>query len=116
MKLFNANYLHEVPATNQAVNEKNRSYIDRFVSENYKSLSTRFAAIGSNINSSAYGSLDKLNETLLSLYTNSDLLFDNWSDANAYLRNKFTEKEMRIPLKKQSKNNETENEDVSNDV
>lgn len=111
-KLSNANYLHHDVPTELKVNEKNRAYIDRFVSMNYEKLSKRFAAIGSNINSSCFGSLDKLNETLISLYTNPDLQFTCWDEANAYLTNKFTEKEMRIPLKKR---NDTETEEESAD-
>lgn len=102
-KPFNANYLHNVPAAMLTVNERNRAYIDRFVSENYKKLSSHFAAIGSNINSSGFGALDKLNETLCSLYTNPDLSFASWEEAKVFLQNKFTEKEMRVPVKKQSK-------------
>ena len=51
-KLSNANYLHDVPVQCAVVNNKNRAYIDRFVSENYKRLSNQFKAIGRNINSS----------------------------------------------------------------
>lgn len=63
-KLFNANYLHDVPAAMQVVNEKNRAYVDRFVSENYNKLSSQFKSVAGIINSSCYGSLDKLNETI----------------------------------------------------
>ena len=116
-KLSNANYLHHDVPTELKVNEKNRAYIDRFVSMNYEKLSKRFAAIGSNINSSCFGSLDKLNETLISLYTNSDLQFTCWDEANEYLTNKFTEKEMRIPLKKQGNVDEVQEESINeNDI
>ena len=113
-KLSNANYLHDVPVQCVAVNDKNRAYIDRFVSENYVVLNKRFAAISGNINSSCFGSLDKLNETLYSLYTNPDLCFGNWDEANAYLKNKFTEKEMRVPLKKQSRDSELQDDESIN--
>lgn len=101
-KLFNADYLQDTATAAQklAVNEKNRAYIDRFVSENYIMLNNRFALMGSNINSSCFGATDKLNETLYSLYTDPNLIFESWDEANVYLKNKFTEKEMRIPLKK----------------
>lgn len=114
-KLLNANYLHHDAPTQLAVNENNRVYIDRFVSENYKSLSRRFAAIGSNINSSCFGSMDKLNETLISLYTNPDLSFGSWDEANAFLTNKFTEKEMRVPLKRKNLEDEVQGEEGSNE-
>lgn len=105
-KLSNANYLHDVPVQCAVVNNKNRAYIDRFVSENYKRLSNQFKAIGGNINSSCFGSMDKLNETLYALYIDSKLNFECWDEANRYMLNKFTEKEMRVPVKKASKNEE----------
>lgn len=111
-KYYNSNYLHDVPVAMLTVNERNRSYIDRFVSENYNNLSKRFATIGSNINSSGFGALDKLNETLCSLYTNPDLHFASWEEAKAYLRNKFTEKEMRVPLKKRNESELSEDEEA----
>lgn len=114
-KLFNANYLHDVPAAMYAVNEKNRAYIDRFVSENYNRLRNRFKSFDGVINSSCYGSLDKLNETIFALYTDANLCFDNWKDANAYMQNKFTEKEMRIPVKKAVKNEELPDEENINE-
>ena len=114
-KLSNANYLHHDVPTKLSVNEKNRAYIDRFVSENYKNLSRRFAAIGSNINSSAYGSLDKLNETFCSLYINPDLHFSSWVEAKAFLQNKFTEKEMRVPLKRNNSEDGLQDEEGTNE-
>lgn len=114
-KLLNANYLHHEVPTLLAVNENNRVYIDRFVSDHYKSLSRRFAAIGSNINSSGFGALDKLNETLCSLYTNPDLSFKSWEEAKAFLQNKFTEKEMRVPLKRKNLEGEGQDEESTNE-
>lgn len=99
-KLFNANYLHDIPVAKRPVNEKSRNYIDRFVSENYNRLSNQFKNFDGNINSSGFGALDKLNETLYSLYINPDLSFASWEEAQAFLRNKFTEKEMRVSAKK----------------
>lgn len=113
-KLSNANYLHEVPAQRVAVNTKNRAYVDRFVSENYTRLSKQFKAIGSNINSSCFGSMDKLNETLYALYVDPELNFESWDEANTYMRNKFTEKEMRVPVKKVSRNEELQDSESIN--
>lgn len=115
-KLSNANYLQDVPAAMLTVNEKNRAYIDRFVSENYKRLSNQFSRMDGNVNSSCFGAMDKLNETLLSLYTDASLCFDNWNEANAYMLNKFTEKEIRIPLKKGKEMQEGEDSVNGNDV
>lgn len=113
-KLFNANYLHDVPAAKWVVNEKNRVYIDRFVTENYNRLSNQFKSVSGIINSSCYGSLDKLNETILALYADVNLCFASWEDANAYMQNKFTEKEMRVPTKKTVKSGEFPDEESIN--
>ena len=83
------------------MNNKNRAYIDRFVSENYKRLSNQFKAIGRNINSSCFGSMDKLNETLYALYIDPKL-------------NKFAEKELRVAVKKVSKNEEVQDSESIN--
>ena len=99
-KMVNANYLSGTSAQNAKANEQNRKYIDRFVAEEYSKLSGKFGKIGSNINSSCYGSMDKLNETILSLYIDTELCFTNWQEAKQYLQNKFTEKDIRIPTKK----------------
>lgn len=99
-KLFNADYLHDVPITRKEVNEHNRAYIERFVIENYERLLTKFARMGDIVNSNGYGPLDKLNETILSLYTDPELSFNNWSEAERYMLGKFTDKAIRIPMKK----------------
>ena len=99
-KLSNTNYLHDVPVEHVAANEQNRKYIDRFVSENYNGLVAKFSPLDGTINSSSYGALDKLNETILSLYTDPNLHLSDWEQAKQYLSNKFTEKAIRIPVKK----------------
>ena len=105
-KLFNANYLHDVPAAKRVVNEKNRVYIDRFVMENYNRLSNQFKGFDGIVNSSCYSAMDILYVTIFALYTDVNICFGSWDDANAYLRNKFTEKEMRVPTKKTIKSGE----------
>lgn len=110
-KLSNANYLHEVPVDPVAVNERNRKYIDRFVIENYNGLVAKFSALDGTINSSSFGALDKLNETILSLYIDPDLCFSSWIEAKQYLLSKFTEKVIRIPVKKPVKCEVVEVED-----
>ena len=62
-KPINANYLQDVPEHHKPVNEQNRKYIDRFVTENYERLNSKFKT-DEKINSSGFGALDKLNETL----------------------------------------------------
>lgn len=90
------------------VNKQNRIYIDRFVSENYERLSGKFSTLDGTINSSGYGAMDKLNETILTLYTDPDLCFTSWEQANDYLTGKFTEKEIRVPVMKPKRGIETE--------
>jgi hypothetical protein len=97
------------------VNEQNRKYIDRFVSENYERLNRQFANQREVINSSAYGAIDKLNETILLLYTDPDLHFTDWKQANAYLSGKFTEKAIRIPTQKPI-TKDCDSEDTDNDT
>jgi hypothetical protein len=74
-KLSNTNYLHDISADPVATNERNRKYIDRFVSENYNGLVAKFSPLDGTINSSAFGALDKLNSTIISLYTDPNLHF-----------------------------------------
>lgn len=110
-KLSNTNYLHDVSADPVAANERNRKYIDRFVSENYNGLVAKFSPIDGTINSSAFGTLDKLNSTIISLYTDPNLHFTDWDQANRYLLSKFTEKAIRVPVKKPVKSEVGESED-----
>ena len=107
-KPINANYLQDVPEHHKPVNEQNRRYIDRFVTENYERLNSKFKT-DEKISSSGFGALDKLNETLLRLYTDPDLCFTNWPDAERYMSSKFTEKELRIPVRKPKRGDEVEN-------
>ena len=79
-KLSNTNYLRDVSVDPVAVNERNRKYIDRFVSENYNGLVAKFSPLDGTINSSAFGALDKLNSTIISLYTDPNLHFAGASE------------------------------------
>lgn len=99
-KLVNQNYIGEVQAKALPVNEKNRSYIDRFVTINYQRLSDKFRKLGNAINSNALDSVDKLDEVILSLYTDQELDFKSQEQANEYLSSKFTEKTIRVVVKK----------------
>ena len=105
-KLSNTNYLRDVSVDPVAVNERNRKYIDRFVSENYNGLVAKFSPLDGTINSSAFGALDKLNSTIISLYTDPNLHFADWERAK-----QFTEKAIRVPVKKPVKSEVIENED-----
>lgn len=102
------------------VNEQNRKYVDRFVAENYERLNKQFANQREIINSSGFGAIDMLNETLLLLYTDPDLHFTDWKQANNYLSSKFTEKDIRIPtqkpITKDSDSEDTETDTGSNNI
>lgn len=92
------------------VNVQNKAYIDRFVTENYDRLNKQFANQREVINTSGYGSIDKLNETLFLLYTDPDLHLTSWEQAKTYLTNKFTDAAIRIQMKKPVKTGTGENE------
>ena len=100
-KAVNTGYLQPIQRKRIKVNELNRAYIDRFVSLNYERLKATFAKYSGLIDSSGFDSLDKLNETLFSLYTDQELCFANWDEANRYLKNRFTAKAMRVETKPQ---------------
>lgn len=96
-----------------AANEQNRGYIDRFVKENYKRLSAKFSSLDGTINSSGFGAMDKLNETIVSLYTDSELSFANWEEAERYMLSKFTDKAIRVVVKKPVKDNSDEEDSTA---
>ena len=110
-KLSNINYLYDIPSEYVTANEQNRKYIDRFVSENYNGLVAKFSPLDGTINSSSFGALDKLNEMILSFYTDPKLCFSDWDQANRYLLSKFTEKAIRVPMKKPVRNESEDNEE-----
>lgn len=110
-KAVNKNYLTGDEAKVVAVNETNRAFIDRFVSLNYQRLCTQFDSQRNVINSSGFGSLDKLNTTIVSLYTDPEMCFTSWEQANKYLTSKFTDKAIRVVMKK-PKRDEADNEDA----
>ena len=95
------------------VNRQNKAYIDRFVAENYERLNKQFANQREVTNSNGFGSIDKLNETLLLLYTDPDLYLTSWEQAKSYLTSKFTDAEIRIPIRKPIK--EAEENELEND-
>ena len=101
-KLSNTNYLHDVPVEHADAHERNRKYIG---------LVAKFSPLDGTINSSAFGALDKLNSTIISLYIDPNLHFTDWEQAKQYLSNKFTEKAIRVPVKKPVKSEVVENED-----
>lgn len=116
-KAVNKNYLTGDEAKVVAVNETNRAFIDRFVSLNDQRLCTQFDSQGNVINSSGFGSLDKLNTTIVSLYTDPEMCFTSWEQANKYLTSKFTDKAIRVVMKKPTETDEyeTESENTNTD-
>lgn len=116
-KAVNTNYITAGNVKRTAVNKANRAYIDRFVAINYERLSNKFDIQRNVINSNGFGSLDKLNDLILSLYTDSELHFSNWNEANKYLTSKFTDKAIRVVMKKPTEADEdkTESEDTDTD-
>lgn len=107
-KAVNGDYINPKRVDSPRINEHNRAYIDRFVSLNYKSLRDKFRKLSGTVNSSAFDSLDVLDEMILKLYTDSELKFDDWEQANSYLSSKFMDKAIRIIRKKPTKEVECE--------
>ena len=105
----NAGSIKTLPA-----NLQNKAYIDRFVAENYDRLNRQFANQRELTNSSGCGSIDKLNDTLLLIYTDPDLHLTSWEQAKAYLNSKFTDAAIRIQMQKPVKA-ETEDNEINND-
>ena len=81
--------------------DSTRVFIDRFVSQNYNRLARTYSNQSGVINGEALGSMDKLNEALLSLYTDPNLSFTSWEDAERQLKNRFAAKSMRVEAKPQ---------------
>ena len=76
------------------INERNKTYADRFVRENYQALRDKFRSMNKYIDSRCFSSLDILNETIISLYAESTV-FDNYTAFERFAKRKFTEKEKR---------------------
>lgn len=71
-----------------------KRYADRFVRERYRELSMKFRVLDSVLNEKGVSSLDKLNDTILSLYE-ADITFKSYDEFYKWANNKFTEKEKR---------------------
>lgn len=70
------------------------SYVSRYIREKYKELESKFRVLDNTLNEKGVSSLDKLNDTMLSLYKTNKTFksygeFYNWAD------NKFTPKKDR---------------------
>ena len=72
----------------------NHQYADRFIRENYDELSAKFRVLDSKLAERGCSALDKLNDTMLSLYDN-ERTYKGYSQFEKWAADKFTEKEKR---------------------
>jgi hypothetical protein len=71
-----------------------KKYADRYIREKYAELSSKFRVLDCTINEKGVSSLDKLNDTVLSLYEN-DSIFGSYEQFKKWADNKFAPKEKR---------------------
>ncbi len=69
-------------------------YVNRFIIEKYREIESKFRILDNTLNEKGVSSLDKLNDTMLSLY-HSDVTFNSYKDFYKWANNKFTPKKDR---------------------
>ena len=69
-------------------------YVNRYIEERYKELSSKFRVLDNTLNEKGVSSLDKLNDTMLSLYK-TDKTFKSYEEFYKWADNKFTPKKDR---------------------
>ena len=70
------------------------SYVNRFIREKYREIEFKFRVLDNKLNEKGVSSLDKLNDTMLSLYqTNKE--FKTYEEFYKWANNKFTPKKER---------------------
>ena len=69
-------------------------YVNRYIEERYKQLSSKFRVLDNTLNEKGVSSLDKLNDTMLSLY-GTDKTFKSYEEFYKWADNKFTPKKDR---------------------
>lgn len=69
-------------------------YVNRYIEERYKELSSKFRVLDNTLNEKGVSSLDKLNDTMLSLY-GTDKVFKSYEEFYKWANNKFTPKKNR---------------------
>ncbi len=69
-------------------------YVNRFIIEKYREIESKFRILDNTLNEKGVSSLDKLNDTMLSLY-HSDVTFNSYTDFYKWANNKFTPKKDR---------------------
>lgn len=68
--------------------EKLKRYADQFVGENYSRLVEKFKPLDDHINQKGYGSLDKLNDTIILIYE-TDKTFNSYEQFYRFAASKF---------------------------
>ena len=69
-------------------------YVNRFIIEKYREIESKFRILDNTLNEKGVSSLDKLNDTMLSLY-HSDVTFNSYTEFYRWANNKFTPKKDR---------------------
>ena len=69
-------------------------YVNRFIIEKYREIESKFRVLDNTLNEKGVSSLDKLNDTMLSLY-GTDKTFKSYEEFYKWANNKFTPKKDR---------------------
>lgn len=70
------------------------SYVSRYIREKYREIASKFRVLDKTLNEKGISSLDKLNDTMLSLYL-TDKEFKSYEEFYRWANNKFTPKKDR---------------------
>lgn len=70
------------------------SYVSRYIEDRYRDIASKFRVLGNTLNEKGISSLDKLNDTMLSLYL-TDREFKSYEEFYNWADNKFTPKKDR---------------------
>ena len=81
------------------------SYVSRYIEDRYREIASKFRVLDKTLNEKGISSLDKLNDTMLSLYT-TDKAFKSYEEFYKWADNKFTPKRDR---KRKSKMHKRDN-------
>lgn len=80
--------------TDKEIKATVKKYADRYVKENFAKLESKFKLMDSTVNEKGVSSLDKLNDTILSLYETNEK-FSSYKLFKLFADRKFTPKEKR---------------------
>ena len=70
------------------------SYVSRYIEHRYREIASKFRVLDKTLNEKGISSLDKLNDTMLSLYL-TDKEFKSYEEFYKWANNKFTPKKDR---------------------